>query len=200
MSEQPGTASSPKGLDLFLIKDFLDGSTCANIFEEMRAAPANASTVYLNDSSGVVDVRMRSASSLQMRAETVALVRRALLSRIEILANHFGVPLTKCEDPQFLRYRTGDFFVAHQDGNTGLIRSEREQFRKISVSVFLNDESEIPGPQTYGGGSLVFHPWRGDSYHLRSERGTLAAFRSETTHEVIPITHGERYSIACWFG
>jgi len=27
----------------------------------------------------------------------------------------------------------------------------------------------------------------------------LVAFRSETTHEVTPVTHGERYSIASWF-
>ena len=36
-------------------------------------------------------------------------------------------------------------------------------------------------------------------FHLRGEPGTLVAFRSETTHEVTPVTHGERYSIVSWF-
>ena len=31
------------------------------------------------------------------------------------------------------------------------------------------------------------------------EPGTLVAFRSETTHEVTPVTHGERFSIASWY-
>jgi hypothetical protein len=29
----------------------------------------------------------------------------------------------------------------------------------------------------------------------RGEAGTLVAFRAETTREVTPVTHGERYSI-----
>jgi predicted 2-oxoglutarate/Fe(II)-dependent dioxygenase YbiX len=34
---------------------------------------------------------------------------------------------------------------------------------------------------------------------LEAEPGTLVAFRSETTHEVTPVTHGERYTIASWY-
>ena len=29
--------------------------------------------------------------------------------------------------------------------------------------------------------------------------GSLAAFRSETTHEVLPVEHGERFTIVSWF-
>jgi SM-20-related protein len=29
--------------------------------------------------------------------------------------------------------------------------------------------------------------------------GTLVAYRAETTHEVTPVTHGERFTIASWF-
>jgi predicted 2-oxoglutarate/Fe(II)-dependent dioxygenase YbiX len=31
------------------------------------------------------------------------------------------------------------------------------------------------------------------------EPGTLVAFRSETTHEVTPVTHGQRYTIVSWY-
>jgi predicted 2-oxoglutarate/Fe(II)-dependent dioxygenase YbiX len=112
---------------------------------------------------------------------------------------HFGVGLKELEEPQFLRYETDDFFVAHQDGNTGMLRSERED-RKVSAVVFLNAQSETPGPDAYGGGSLVFHP-RGASEAVRptAEAGTLVAFRAETTHEVEPVTHGERFTIASWY-
>jgi predicted 2-oxoglutarate/Fe(II)-dependent dioxygenase YbiX len=29
--------------------------------------------------------------------------------------------------------------------------------------------------------------------------GTLVAYRAETTHEVTPLTHGERFTVATWF-
>jgi SM-20-related protein len=29
--------------------------------------------------------------------------------------------------------------------------------------------------------------------------GTLVAYRAETTHEVTPVTHGERFTIVSWF-
>jgi SM-20-related protein len=112
---------------------------------------------------------------------------------------HFGSSLRELEEPQFLRYEAGDYFVAHQDGNTGLLRSEQEE-RKVSTVVFLNSQSETPRPDAYGGGSLLFHP-RGASepFRLAAEAGTLVAFRAETTHEVEPVTHGERFTIASWY-
>jgi predicted 2-oxoglutarate/Fe(II)-dependent dioxygenase YbiX len=98
-----------------------------------------------------------------------------------------------------LRYGVGDFFVAHQDGNTGLLRLDTE-LRRISLVIFLSRESESPQPDTYCGGSLLFTDFRADRKgSVAGEPGTLVAFRSETTHEVTPVTHGERYSIVSWF-
>jgi SM-20-related protein len=76
--------------------------------------------------------------------------------------------------------------------------------RLVSLVVFLNRESETRQPDAYCGGSLVFtnlRPGPGDlkKFHLPGEPGTLVAFRSETTHEVTPVTHNERYSIVSWF-
>jgi SM-20-related protein len=121
------------------------------------------------------------------------------------IEEHFRASVSDCEEPQFLRYGVCDFFVAHQDGNAGLIRSEREMSRKISVVIFLSNQSENPLPDTYCGGPLVLHRWdvslgRADEcLNLAGEAGTLVAFHLETTHEVTPVTHGERHSIACWY-
>jgi predicted 2-oxoglutarate/Fe(II)-dependent dioxygenase YbiX len=80
-----------------------------------------------------------------------------------------------------------------------MLRSEQEE-RKVSAVIFLNGQSETPGPGTYGGGSLLFHP-RGASepFRLTAEGGSLVAFRAETTHEVEPVIHGERFTIASWY-
>lgn len=50
------------------------------------------------------------------------------------------------------------------------------------------------------GGALVFHAWRaGKSLPFHGVPGTLVAFRAETTHEVTPVTRGERLAIAGWY-
>ena len=109
--------------------------------------------------------------------------------------------LKECEEPQFLRYEPGDFFVAHQDGNTPLIHDD-SRFRKVSVVLFLSRASDEPSPETYGGGELVMHgPYSGPILRekVNAVPGTLVAFRAETTHEVTPVTHGERFTVVSWF-
>src|SRR5688572_17633384 len=190
--------------DLYTIRDFLDAEACAEVLAEMRRAPVGAATVYGRGASGAVDERVRKAARLAPSGETVERVRQRLSEHLAEVGEHFGLRLGACEEPQFLRYRVGDFFVAHQDGNTGMLLSEREQRRKVSVVVFLNRRAEAPAAGAYGGGALVFSDWRGGGGRVElpfnGEPGTLVAFRSETTHEVLPVTHGERFTIASWYG
>lgn len=190
--------------DLYTVRSFFDAAACEEIVAEMRLAPVNPATVYVRGESGSVDERVRKVARLAPSRETVEGVRRRLLDCRGEVGEHFGISLGGCEEPQFLRYRVGDFFVAHQDGNTGMILSEREQSRRVSVVIFLNAQSEAPAAGAFCGGSLVFSEWRpGRSrgeFRLSGEAGTLVAFRSETTHEVLPVTHGERYSIVSWYG
>jgi SM-20-related protein len=192
-------------LELFLDSAFFDARECEALLAELRTAHGGAATVYDRDAPGSVDERVRRAARLSPSRETVELVRRRLDERRPALEEHFRVKLAECEEPQFLRYDVGGFFVAHQDGGTGLIRSERE-LRKVSVVVFLNRQAlndELDEPGTYRGGPLVLHARlissEDERLPLACEPGTLAAFRSATTHEVLPVNGGERYTIACWF-
>jgi predicted 2-oxoglutarate/Fe(II)-dependent dioxygenase YbiX len=198
------TSEQASKLDLLLIRDFLDNGTRARILAGLTSAPGQAAAVYRDAASGVIDGRMRRATRVTPSPEITESVTRFLLERKPAVEEHFRIDLSDCEDPQFLRYRTGDFFVAHQDGATGLLRSERELLRKISVVIFLSSQSETPEPGRYCGGTLAFHRWEigaGEDRRvdLSGEPGTLVAFRAELTHEVTPVTHGERYSIACWY-
>lgn len=187
--------------DLYLVKDFFNAETCRELIGEMTSSPASAAVTYGQESSGVINESVRRVSRVQPSAKTVALVTKRLVDQQGKVAEHFGVNLSRCEEPQFLCYRPGDFFVAHQDGNTGLVNLETDRLRRISVSIFLNRQSDAPERDSYGGGSLVFSDWRnGSKLSLQGEAGTLVAFRSETTHEVTPITRGERYSIVSWYG
>ena len=186
-------------IDLLKVCRFFDARACAEIVAEMRAAQGGPANVYGRGEAGAVEERVRRVTRVGASQETVELVRRRLSECRAEVERHFGVGLGVCEEPQFLRYRAGDFFVAHQDGNTPLLRFERERMRRISVVIFLNGQSETPAPDAYGGGWLAFHAPRADTLRLAPAAGTLAAFRSEATHEVTPVTHGERYTIVSWY-
>ena len=195
------TPNQDAHFDLYLMQRFLDAETCRQLIAEMRRSPASPAVTYGQGGPGSVNERVRKVESLMPSKETVQHVSRRLMDYREAVAEHFGISLSGCEEPQFLRYRVGDFFVAHQDGNTGLLLLDTDRSRRISISIFLNRQSETPETDCYCGGSLVFSDWRYDKeFRLTGETGTLVAFRSETTHEVIPVTHGERYSIVSWYG
>src|SRR5204862_1017262 len=127
-------------------------------------ATARAATVYGTQSAGVVDARVRSTRRLEVSPATRDLVIAKLLELKPEVEERFGVALERCEEPQFLHYQAGDFFVAHQDGNTPLIRDDTRH-RKVSVVIFLSD------PGTYEGGSLVLHDHDGGHHAAPAERG-----------------------------
>ena len=92
-------------------------------------------------------------------------------------------------------YGPGDYFVAHQDGGTPLVHDD-SRFRKASVVICLS------APGTLSGGSLMLHASFGrdeSPQSLAPAPATLVAFPSETTHEVLPITDGERLSVVSWY-
>ena len=197
MHDQP--RATPK-FDLHIVKDFFDANTCREVVNDMRRSPAGAALTY-GKGEPAVDERIRRANRVSPSSETVAYVTRRLEEQRQDLVSHFGLALSGCEPPQFLCYRVGDFFVAHQDGNTGLVNLDTDRTRRISITLFLNNQSAERQSDAYDGGSLVFSDWRtGSRQEVVGEPGTLLAFRSETTHEVTPVTHGERYAIVSWYG
>jgi SM-20-related protein len=185
-------------IDLHTINDFLDRETLDLLAAELRESAAAASTVL----AGGVHSTVRRSKRVSVSPETLASVRSRLMARKDELEARFGVSLSECEDPQFLRYEEGDFFVPHQDGNTPMVYDD-SRFRRVSAVVFVTPRGDEPAPGTYGGGELVFHGHYTTAPNLRvsadAEPGTLVAFRSETTHEVTPVTHGERYTVVTWF-
>jgi SM-20-related protein len=183
------------------VDHLLDAATLEHIRSDMVAAEGEPATV-LGATPG------RSLLTSARRATQVAVgetARTAVMRLLEALkpriATHFDRELDGFDTPQFLRYGPGDYFVAHQDGNTPLLHDE-SRFRLVTVVIFLSAQSEHPTPETFCGGSLVLHGPFGRSeppLTLVPRAGTLVAFPAETTHEVLPITHGERLSVVSWY-
>lgn len=187
--------------DLYSVEDFLDGETCVKLIDEIVGSPRSPAVTYSESQSGSIDERVRRVARVMPSREAVNQINTRLEEHRLKVAEHFGLNLNRQEEPQFLCYSVGDFFVAHQDGNTGLMRLDTDRFRHVSLSLFLNPQSEGPAANSYCGGSLVFSDWRTEQkFEFKGAPGTLVAFRAETTHEVTPVTHGERYAIVSWYG
>ena len=175
-----------------LIEQFLPPPEREQLLRELRRSQEAAALVYGTSAGGRVDERIRKARLLEVSHELRDAVTARLRDAQQSLADHFGIALASFEEPKFLRYLTGDFFVAHQDGNTGLIRDD-SMHRRVSVILFLND--------SYQGGELLFHGKYPDfaRHAVPATPGALVAFPSETTHEVTPVTDGERYTVVSWY-
>jgi SM-20-related protein len=199
------TPDSTTAFGLFLVRDFLDAPTCAAIRAEARAAHGHPAPVYIEGAEGLVHEDVRKTASLEVSATTASYVGRRLEELRGEVGDYFKLSLTGCEPPQFLRYVEGDFFVRHQDGDAEQIDFDHLRVRKVSVVIFLNGAAPEPGAETFGGGALVFYRANDDPegsplvLPLAGEPGLLVAFRADTVHEVVPITHGERFTVVSWF-
>jgi SM-20-related protein len=187
-------------VDVLQISDFLPTDTLAEVLEKLSHSAGAPATVLSGDSDRTVHQAVRRTTRVPTPDHVRELLTRRFLDVKPELERHFALPLGDCEEPQFLRYEEGDYFVAHQDGNTPLI-FDRSRFRRVSVVLFLSTPAEVRAPNTYGGGALVFHGSAEPDLRvpMTPPAGTLVAFRSETTHEVTPVAHGERYTIVTWF-
>ena len=196
---------APAASVLFLVRDFLDPQTCAAVKAEARAAAGHPAPVYIEGAEGHVHEDVRKTSSLEVSAATAADVERRLGELREEIGGRFGLSLEGCEPPQFLRYGEGDFFVRHQDGDTDQTDFDHLRVRKVSVVVFVNGGAAEPSVETYGGGELLIYRSKEETgrgpliFPVPGEAGLLVAFRSDTVHEVTPVTRGERFTVVSWF-
>jgi len=186
---------------LLRIPLFLDAAECSRVTDEMRHAAGLQAPVYgtSGDPARVLP-QARKATLVDVSPATRERIASRLLAQRVAFERHFGVALARCEAPQFVRYVAGDYFVAHQDGNTPLIR-DGSLGRRVSAVVFLSAPAKNE-PGGYTGGTLVLYgpPHAPEPpYSVEAERGMLVAFRSETTHEVTPVLAGERCTVVTWF-
>ena len=190
---------------LLAVPTFLEGDLCAEIRQEMATAGEVAATVRGADRSYAVDQQSRRTNWAEVSDETSSLVSERLMSLREDVADVFDIEVSGVQQPQFLRYREGDFFAAHQDRGSDRKGAEFAQQRQISAVIFLNDETSEPRPDTYEGGALTLFGLldsdddRNVGLPVEGEAGALIGFPSEMLHEVTPITRGERFTVVSWF-
>ncbi len=190
---------------LLAVPTFLERDLCAEIRQEMATAGEVAATVRGADRSYAVDQQSRRTNWAEVSEETSSLVSERLMALRNEVAELFGIEVSGVQPPQFLRYREGDFFAAHQDRGSDRKGAEFAQQREVSTVIFLNDETSEVRRDTYEGGALTLFGLldSGDDRNVglpvTGEAGALIGFPSEMLHEVTPITRGERFTVVSWF-
>jgi SM-20-related protein len=190
---------------LYVAERFLEPDLCQELCAEISAGIHEPGTVGSKGADSVVDREVRRVTRATISGASRDVVRERQLGRMSEIATYFGQALVDCQQPQFLRYITGDFYQRHWDATVREDSAPTSLARKVSTVLFLNASSREPQPGTYGGGALTFYSlFEGPDYEdlgvpLEAEPGLLVAFNSHVPHGVELVTHGERFTIATWF-
>lgn len=192
-------------LGLFVFPDFLRSDSCRDLCQAMSSAPVERAVIIGENGETRVDPDTRKVNSGILPEGTTVSLKQRLRDLQPLLEKHFAVQLdARFETPQYLIYRPGDFFKAHRDfgesdGKEGI------RTRRVSVVLFLNEQSKESAEGCYGQGSLTFYglldgpQWESCGLELNAEQGLLVAFPADKLHEVKPISHGQRFTVVTWF-
>jgi SM-20-related protein len=193
-----------RNLGLFAEDGFLDSATCLQVREQMCTAETRKGVIIgKGNEEGVVDENWRKVLCAEVDKSINSLIKGKLLAIMPKLEEHFDVSLTGCDGPVFLRYGEQAFYKPHRDASDDSPPEIRK--RKVSAIIFLNAKSPKVSPGCYGGGDLTFYglmqgpQWEKCGFSLNAEPGSFIAFRSETMHEVQPVTFGQRFTVVNWF-
>lgn len=193
----------------FVRENFLDAGACRAIIGEITRSEHEAAEVYDDHGrTASIDEGYRRTRLVKVSAGLKDEVAARLQEIRTAVAEHFHVSLEGSQPPDFLRYRAGDFFVAHQDSDQHSDSAEIVRSRKISTIIFLNqflNQASGAEPDSYQGGALVFYgllpdaPLKKLGFRLEGTPGAMVAFPSDVMHEVEKVTAGERYTVVTWF-
>jgi SM-20-related protein len=180
----------------FLIfRGFFSEELCSSLCSEINDGYIDCTPDIVRNGVLVLDETARKTDIVKISATSESLVQTRMLELMPKLSDHFVEPLTECSTLRFLRYNEGHFFGLHRDSGPYDGPPKNEWDRKISATIFLNEESNDPGQTAFEGGNLVFYVLGSTGVPLKAETGLLVAFRADIVHEVKPIIRGKRYSI-----
>jgi predicted 2-oxoglutarate/Fe(II)-dependent dioxygenase YbiX len=185
---------------VYLAADFLDPATCRRVRAAMDRGTAEAAEV-LRDGAAI-DIQARRAAIIEIDPAALAVVEKRLDAASQAIADYFEISLETREGPGFLRYEPGGFYRRHRD--VGVDADWRgAAHRLISLILFLNSSSEIPGREDFSGGELLIFPQavRRPARDIRivPRQGWLVAFHAAMLHEVQPVHAGTRDVVVDWY-
>ena len=194
-----------KTLGLFVRPECLSAAVCRDLVERMVGAPGESASVYIGHNEPAVKPLSRKTLLVDVPPALDGIVRDRLDAWRGAIAGHFGVALTGYETPQYLVYGPGGFFRPHVDTRPPEdLRHDEDGGRLVSAVIFLSTPDSTERADYEGGELRLFNlvdepAWRGLGFACDAAPGLLLAFRSDTVHEVTPVTRGFRCAVATWF-
>ncbi len=191
----------------YSVKNFLDAEFCTSLCDEMSDAPqilgsvAKANT-YENTTN---EEFSRRREVINLSNDKLEEIKKRLTSIIPKIETHFKTKIIGLQPLRPSIYKKGDYFKPHSDKKNDPNSPSFMQERKVSIIIFLNEESPIEKEGTYCGGNLTFYGFMDKpgfenmGIPLVGEQGMLIAFPPERTHQVTEVTAGERFVIVSFY-
>jgi prolyl 4-hydroxylase len=182
---------SPK-LDLFVVRDFLDAATCAQLMERIDARRRPS---QIADDQGIADFRTSETCDLDFSDAVVASVDEAISKLL-------GLPLNLSEPIQGQRYAVGQEFKPHTDtfeptGADYYQHCSETGNRSWTAMIYLNRPED--------GGATRF---KTIGKTIQPETGKLLAWNNlladgrpnpATLHQGMKVRRGTKYIVTKWF-
>jgi prolyl 4-hydroxylase len=189
----PGVQRVPsRELELFIVRDFLDAGTCAELIARIDAKRRPSE---IADDVGIANFRTSETCDLDSRDPVVGAVDRKICDLL-------GLPLAASEPLQGQRYGPGQEFKPHTDtfepgGYDFYVHTARTGQRTWTAMIYLNQPDD--------GGATRFKTL---GKTIRPESGKLLAWNNllpdgrpnpATLHQGMKVRRGTKYVLTKWF-
>ena len=118
-----------------------------------------------------------------------------IIARIASIKSNWFFDIKRIEPLQYTVYNEGGFYDWHIDTDQYHFSGEVKGLRKLSMTMFLNDDFE--------GGNLQLEFGRPNTenrlLNFHEQTGSMIFFPSLTWHRVAPVTKGVRKTLVVWF-
>jgi prolyl 4-hydroxylase len=193
LAKIPGVQRVPtRELELFVVRNFLDGATCSTLIEQIDARRRPSDIV---DDTGIANFRTSETCDLDSADPLVSEVERKI-------SDLLGLPLDQGEPLQGQRYAPGQEFLPHTDtfnpgGYDFLVHTERGGQRSWTAMIYLNEPED--------GGATRF---KTIGKTIQPETGKLLAWNNllpngapnpATLHQGMKVRRGTKYVLTKWF-
>ena len=181
-----------KELELFVVRDFLNAATCADLIERIDAKRRPSE---IADDTGIANFRTSETCDLDWRDPVVGQVDRRV-------ADLLGLSLTTSEPLQAQRYAPGQEFKPHTDtfepgGYDFYVHTAGSGQRTWTAMIYLNEPE--------AGGATRF---KTIGKTVQPETGKLLAWNNllpdgrpnpATLHQGMKVRRGTKYVLTTWF-
>lgn len=206
-----GTPEATKFLSyapFYIIEDFLTGDMLEEVvnFTDRKNNSLRKGSVIGYSQSDSAQNGLRDSNICFIEDDEFEKYNDYIATRVaEINKNVYCLDLSCFMTPQYTVYDTDQYFNWHPDGPFGVMDRrglncipENLQWRKLSLSIALNNENEYSGGdfQILNGHS---NPECNAINTIRMNKGTAVLFPAFSSHRVTAVTTGIRKALVYWF-